>query len=105
MKQVLIDKFFVPKDALEEFTSRMNYNRNFIKGITGFLGDTVYKRTDENGDLVIVTIAVWKDDNSIARAKDAVQNEYKRTGFDLPALITRLNIKMDREIYQEFNYN
>ncbi len=86
MKQILIDKFLVPREAIEEFTNRMNFNRNIIKNITGFLGDTVYKRTDENGKLVIITIAEWKDENSIANAREAVQTEYKKIGFDLPGI-------------------
>ena len=105
MKQILIDKFLVPQEAIEEFTNRMNYNRNLIKGFTGFLGDTVYKRTDENGEMVIITIAEWKDEKSIAMAKEAVQTEYRKTGFDLPRFITRLKITMERGIYNEFNNN
>ena len=105
MKQILIDKFLVPQEAIEEFTNRMNYNRNIIKNITGFLGDTVYKRADENGNLVIITIAEWKDENCILNAKEAVQTKYKKTGFDLPGFIARLNIEMERGIYQEFNRN
>ncbi len=105
MKQILIDKFLVPQEAIEEFTDRMNNNRNIVKNITGFLGDTVYKRTDENGKLVIINIAEWKDENSIANARVAIQTEYKKIGFDLSGFITRLNITMERGIYQEFNTN
>ena len=105
MKQVLIDKFLVPQEAIEEFTNRMNFNRNLIKGFTGFLGDTAYKRTDEYGKIVIITIAEWEDEKSIANARETVQAEYKKIGFDLSGFITRLNITMERGIYNEFNYN
>jgi heme-degrading monooxygenase HmoA len=105
MKQILIDKFSVSREAIEEFTNRMNYNRNFIKDIEGFIGDTVYKRLDENGNFIIITIAEWKDENSLVNAREAVQSEYKRIGFDLPNLIDRLKITMERGIYQEFNNN
>ena len=96
MKQILIDKFLVPREAIEDFTNRMNYNRNIIKGISGFLSDTVYKKINENGKIIIITIAEWKDENSLATAREAVQNEYKRNGFDLPGFIAR---------YAEFNIN
>ena len=105
MKQILIDKFLIPQEAIEEFTNRMNYNRNLIKGISGFLGDNVYNRPDENGKFIIITIAQWKDENFMANAKEAVQNEYKRNGFDLPGFIARLNITMERGIYQEYSTN
>ncbi len=105
MKQILIDKFLVPQEAIEEFTNRMNYNRNLIKDFAGFLGDNVYKQNDENGKFVIITIAEWKDENCLNNAREAVQTEYKRIGFNLPGLITRLGITMERGIYHEFNNN
>ncbi len=101
MKQILIDKFLVPQNAIEEFTNRMNYNRNLIKNFPGFIGDKVYRRTDDDGKSVIITIAEWEDENYISKAKEAVQKEYKKIGFDIREMITRLNIFMERGIYQE----
>ena len=102
MKQVLIDRFTVPLNALEEFVTRMNYNRNFIHSLPGFIKDTVYKRTGEDGDIVIVTVAEWQDADSLTKAKEVVQTEYKRIGFDPAEMLTRLNIKMEeRGIYNE----
>ena len=54
-----IDKFFVPEKAKQEFTERMNINRNFIKTLPGFIEDTVYEQRDEQGNLHMLTIAVW----------------------------------------------
>ena len=42
--------------------------------LEGFLGDSVYKQTDENGKLVIITIAEWKDENCLNNAREAVEN-------------------------------
>ena len=36
-----VDKFYIPKDAEEEFSQRMQYNRNFIKTLRGFIKDEV----------------------------------------------------------------
>jgi hypothetical protein len=101
MKQILIDKFVVPANALAEFTERMNYNRKFIETLDGFVQDGVYKRTNEAGDPVIVTMAVWENAGMIEKAKIAVQAEYQRIGFNMVDFIATLGIKIEREFYEE----
>ncbi len=103
MKQIFIDKFFVPKNAVEEFTQRMNYNRSFLKTLSGFLGDSGYQRTDEHGNLIVITIATWESKEALTNAKEAVQMEYQRIGFNSSEMFTRLHITMDRGIYNEIN--
>ena len=101
MKQILIDKFTIPQNAVEEFTERMNYNRGFIKDIQGFIKDSVYQRKDENGNSVIVTVAEWENESFLAQAKEAVLDEYKRIGFNPQEMYSRLNITIERGIYSE----
>ena len=80
-QQVFIDKFFVPKNAKQEFDERANINRNFIKKIPGFIEDNVYERVDEQGNFIVITTAIWKNADAIKKAKEAVQDEYKKEGF------------------------
>lgn len=101
MKQIFIDNFIIPQNAVEEFLSRMEYNRNFIKNIPGFIKDSVYQSKDENDNLLIITVAEWKDEAALKNAKELVQAEYKKIGFDPVKMTARLNIKMDRGIYNE----
>jgi len=99
-EQVFIDRFIVPQNAKQEFVERMNINRNFIKGLTGFVEDNVYERMDEDGNLIVVTVAVWQNEEAIKKAKEAVQAEYKRLDFNMPEMLKRLNITIDRGIYK-----
>jgi len=101
MRQILIDKFIVPENAVEEFTQRMNYNRNFIKNISGFVQDAAYKRTDDKGNTVVVTIAIWESEEVIKKAKEAVQTEYAKIGFRPDEMLKRLNITLERGTYTE----
>jgi len=94
-----IDKFFVPADSIEEFTQRMNYNRNFIKNLPSFIEDKVYEQRDAEGNLNIITIAVLENQHYVDEAKSAVQSEYKRIEFNMPAFIERLKIKHERGLY------
>src|SRR6187431_2206721 len=99
-QQVFIDKFFVPQNSKQEFVERMNINRNFIKGLPGFIEDNVYERTDEQGNFIVVTVAVWQNEEAIKKAKEAVQAEYKRTNFNMPEMLKRLDITIDRGVYK-----
>jgi predicted ester cyclase/heme-degrading monooxygenase HmoA len=96
-----IDKFLVPAKAKQEFLERVKINRNFIKNLPGFIKDAAYERTDENGNLVFITIAVWESEDAVKKAKEAVQAEYQKQGFNMPEMLERLNITMDRGVYRE----
>lgn len=98
---IFIDKFWVPEKAKEEFITGMNYNRNFIKGLSGFVYDKVYEHIADVGSYVIITIAVWENEEALNRAKSSVQAEYKRVGFHPEEFMERLNIKMERATYRE----
>src|SRR5207302_2545297 len=101
LQQVLIDKFIVPQKSKQELFERMNINMNFIKKLPGFIEHTVYERDDEQGNLVIVTVALWENEDAIKKAKEAVQAEYKKQNFNLQEMLTRLNITIDRNIYKK----
>jgi heme-degrading monooxygenase HmoA len=103
MKQIFIDKFIIPAIAFEEFSNRMNYNRSFIKNIPGFIKDSVYKGMDDQNNIIIITIAEWQDEISLNAAKELVQSEYKKINFNPAEMMTRLNIKMERGIFNELS--
>ena len=101
MKQIFIDKFIVPQKSKQEFLNRVNINRNIIKILNGFVKDDAYERTDEKGNLIFMTIAVWENETVLKKAKEIVQAEYKKEGFDIAEMFTRLNIAMERNTYNE----
>lgn len=96
---LFIDKFLMPVSSKQEFHDRMNMNRNFIKNLPGFIEDDAYEYEDDKGNLVVVTVAQWKSMEAIEKAKEAVQVEYKRVGFDRNELYKRLQITVDRGVY------
>jgi len=97
-----IDKFFVPKTSIEAFVKRMNYNRAFIKTLPGFISDEVFEHKDNEGNLTIITIAVWENIGKLNEAKTAVQTEYRRIEFNPNKFYDRLNVKMERGEYSKF---
>jgi hypothetical protein len=97
-----VDKFSVPKNALEEFTERMQYNRRLIKTLAGFIKDDAIAYRDTNGDLILMTIAVWQNQEFLDKAKVFVQTDYKRIRFNPGDFTQRLNIKMERQLYKAY---
>ena len=96
---VLIDKLTVPSAAKEEFQERLKINRDLLKTLPGFIKDAIYEWPDGQGDLIYITVAVWRNEEAVENAKHAVQAEYQKEGFDLQAMLKRLHISMERGIY------
>ncbi len=96
-----IDKFVVPAAAKEEFMKRTQINREFIKGLPGFIEDEIYISTDEDGNTHCVTVAVWENAGALQKAKEKVQEFYREEGFNPAEMLKRLNITMDRGVYSK----
>jgi predicted ester cyclase/heme-degrading monooxygenase HmoA len=102
---IFIDRFVIPANSLDEFIKQTNYNRGFIKGLPGFVRDNAYESRNDKGDILFTTTAVWENEEALNKAKEAVQAEYKRIGFNPSELLKRLGITMDRGVYKTFNDN
>ncbi|WP_183576229.1 ester cyclase [Mucilaginibacter sp. X5P1] len=100
---IFIDRFIVPSNAWDEFIKQTTYNRSFIKSLPGFVRDNGYESHDDKGNILFTTTAVWENQEALNKAKEAVQAEYKRIGFNPPEMLQRLGITMDRAIYKNFN--
>ena len=96
-----IDKFFVPAAAIKEFKERVTINREFIKKLPGFIEDAAYEYPDKDGNLILITVALWQNSGALNDAKEAVQAQYKKEGFDAQAMFKRLGITADRGIYTQ----
>ncbi|HEY4325101.1 MAG TPA: hypothetical protein VGN20_13985 [Mucilaginibacter sp.] len=103
MEQIFIDRFIVPAGAKAEFSQRMAMSRNFIKQLPGIIRDEAYERNDEQGNLICITMAIWASESDLENAKQLVRAEYQKQGFDLPAMLGRLGINMERGQYQNVN--
>lgn len=103
MEQVLIDKFTVPGGTVKEFTERMSINRNIIRKLPGFVSDAAYQRTDGNS-VIYVTVATCANEESFKRARESVKTAYEKEGFDMPAMLKRLQVQFARGIYSPLGY-
>lgn len=94
-----VDKFFIPKTSIDEFTKQMKYNRAFIANLSGYIRGEAFEKTNSAGNFTIMTIAIWENQGKLDEAKQSIQTEFKRISFNPTEFYQRLNIKMEREIY------
>jgi heme-degrading monooxygenase HmoA len=87
-----IDAFSVPAAARAEFEATMHRNLRFLESQPGFASHTVFEKTAGPTAFEIVTIAVWENQAAIDAAGEKVRAYYKEIGFDMPAMMSRLNI-------------
>lgn len=99
-----IDKFFVPKNSIDEFKQKMNYNRIFLSNLSGYVTGDAFEQKDTEGNLIIITIAVWENQDNLDNAKNSMQKEFKRINFNPGEFYHRLNIKAERGLYKKLNY-
>lgn len=99
-KVIFIDRFIVPAASVSEFKNRVQINRSLIRTMPGFIDDAAFETPEKGGSIRFVTVAEWESEQAIQLAKESVQALYKKEGFDLPGMLKRLNITLDREQYK-----
>ncbi|MBY0434599.1 MAG: hypothetical protein K2U26_10865 [Cyclobacteriaceae bacterium] len=97
-----VDKFSVPRASFEEFEKQMQYNRSFVRSISGLLSDQAMIGKDAEGNVTVLTIATWESKEHLEKAKALVQGEFKRINFNPVDFFQRLNVKMERQVYMPY---
>ena len=95
-----IDRFVIPQSAKKEFMERALMARDFLRTLPGFIDDSAYETTDQQGEFVLITIAVWKNEEAVKNAKETVQERYRKEGFDPSGMMKRLNVTMERGVFK-----
>lgn len=98
-----VDKFIVPKNARDEFLSRILETHRILRVQPGFLQDSILEQTDGPGKYNIVTVAEWKSQEAIDSAKKVVQEEHAKNGFSPQQTMERLGIQADIANYKRVN--
>lgn len=95
-----VDRFSVPRASIDEFKTQATYNRGFVATLPGYLRGDAFERVDDEGNLNLVTIAVWESEARLDEAKRAVQSEFARIGFSAADFYRRLHVRVEREQYR-----
>ncbi|WP_353719424.1 antibiotic biosynthesis monooxygenase [Dyadobacter sp. 676] len=95
-----IGKYLIPAAARETFLERQEISREFIHTLAGFIRDDAYERITENGDTEYITIALWTSEDALNNAREMVQAENLRKGFNRAEMLERLNIRMEPGVFR-----
>ena len=98
-----VDQFHVPGASSDEFKRQLNRTRDFLATLSGYIKGDVLEAACDDGGLTVMTIAVWQNRQKLREAKQSMQAEYRRTGFDPNTFYARLNVKLQRKQYQNID--
>jgi hypothetical protein len=95
-----IDRFDVPRPALEPFMARLRITQRLLDERAGCRQNLVLVDTEEGETVAVVTIVEWADADAMAAARAAMQSHYAREGFEPGAFLRELGIRPDMRAYR-----
>jgi heme-degrading monooxygenase HmoA len=104
MEVVVIDSLVVPEESKEIFLQRVRQSAEILKKLPGFVEGYVYEKKSGEGDVNIVTTAVWKDEEVLENAKKAIVTEFRKHGTNPAEIMKRLRVQASRSIYTRSPY-
>ena len=104
METILIDQFVLPQSAVREFLEHVHFSARIVRTRPGFVEGYVYQRALEDGQVNVITTAVWASESAMQEARKSVAAEFSSIGFDPPAIMRRLGVQMQRGTYQRSPY-
>lgn len=104
METILIDQFMVPQAAAREFLEQVHFSASVVKTRPGFVEGYVYQRPADDGQVNVITTAVWASESAMQEARKSIAAEFTRIGFDPPGIMRRLGVQMQRATYHRSPY-
>ena len=95
-----IDRFDVPRPALEPFMARLRITQQLLDAREGCRQNLVLLGAEQGEAIAVVTIVEWASDDAMATARAAMQAHYAREGFDPAAFMRDLGIRPDMRAYR-----
>ncbi len=91
-----IDAFTVPAPARAELEATMGRTMDFLRTLPGFRGHAAFEKRAGPGAFDLVTVAAWESAAAMERASVAVRAHHRALGLDVPALLARWGVTMER---------
>lgn len=90
-----VDRFIVPATARGEFLQRVVETHEILRAQEGFIRDAILEKASGPGRFNLVTIAEWRSQTDMDRAKSAVLAMQAKSGFNPQEILARLGIGAD----------
>ncbi len=99
-KVSVIDITGIPQNAIPAYSETSVFIRNTIRQQPGFIKYEIYQQTHDNGDLRVITIATWANQQHLDKARLVVPELVKKAGINLPSFLEQHGITVERSIYK-----
>src|SRR5690606_18491299 len=96
----VIDKINIPQKAIAEYSQKSLFIRNTLRQQPGFVKYDIFKQKSDNGNLRVITVAIWSDRQYMDNARLVIREEMQKAGINMPAFLEQNGITMERDIYQ-----
>jgi heme-degrading monooxygenase HmoA len=104
MEVVVIDSLVVPEESKEVFLQRVRQSAEILKKLPGFVEGYVYEKKSGEGEVNIVTTAVWKDEEAVENAKKTILAEFSKQGTNPAEIMKSLRVRFSRSLYSRSAY-
>ena len=94
-----IDAFEVPADVVTELRAAAWPTLQVIRAQDGYIRDQWFEKATGAGKINVVTLAEWRDAESIDRAVEAVRVHNAKTGADPAAFLSKRGIVAHRSVF------
>jgi hypothetical protein len=101
--KAVIGNVFVPKSSLEEFR-KQNVTGKFLKTLPGFVKGDSYEMLDEAGNLTLISVTIWSNQESYEHAENSLKEYYKSINFNPMTYRERLKIIAKHGLYSIHDY-
>jgi hypothetical protein len=96
--KIVIGKVIIPKNSIEEFR-KQNVTSGFLKTLKGYVKGEIYEMIDATGNLNMITVTTWLNQESYSNAQVSLAEYYKTIKFDPKAFRERLGIVAEHGLY------
>jgi hypothetical protein len=101
--KIVIGKILVPKNSIEDFR-KQNVTSGFLRTLPGFVKGDTYEMVDDAGNLNIITVTTWLNEESYNNAQQSLKEYYKSIKFNPLAFREKLKIVAEHGLYSLHEY-
>jgi hypothetical protein len=96
--KIVIGKIMVPKNSIEDFR-KQNVTSGFLRTLPGFVKGETYELVDDSGNLSMITVTTWLNEQSYNNAQQSLKEYYKSIKFNPQAFREKLKIVAEHGLY------
>jgi len=97
--KVNIGKIVVPKESIVEFKKQVTATPEYLKTLPGYVSGDYYEMIDESGNLHMVSVVTWENENAYKAAQTQLKKHYEEIQFNRMEFTQRLNVKVEYGAY------